>query len=71
MPEAPEQLVYLEHLGKQGSAQPRDPLEDVQEGWGAAWVPELIFTLRVCTPHLQGLRPQGNQWAPLLERGAE
>ena len=39
------------------------------QGRGAAGVPELLFTLRVCAPHLQGLHPQGNQWAPLLERG--
>ena len=37
-------------------------------GWGIAGVPKLLFTLRVCTPHLQGPTPQGNQWAPLLER---
>ena len=41
----------------------------MQEGRGAAGVPELLFTVRVCTPHLQGLRPQGNRGSPLLERG--
>ena len=38
------------------------------QGRGSAGVPELLFTLRVCAPHLQGLHLQGNQRAPLLER---